>query len=123
MPCARPAGRRPAPRRAPLRARRGLPAGRRARIVIYRRSQQRVAELDRTVADRDDAGLLGRRQACGVSADGPDGVVDRRHRGLVAGRGDEQRPSRLRREREDAALVQAAHLRGSRQGADDRLAP
>ena len=93
------------------------------RIVVDRRSQQRVAELDRTVADRDDAGLLGRRQACGVSADRPDGVVDCRHRGLVAGRGDEQRPSRLRREREDAALIQAAHLRGSRQGADDRLAP
>ena len=95
----------------------------RRRVVVHRRSQQRIAELDRALTDRDDASLLGSGQARGVGADRRDGIVDGRHRGLVAGCGYEQRPSRLGREREDAALIDAAHARGSRQRADDRLAP
>ena len=95
----------------------------RRRVVVHRRPQQRIAELDRALTDRDDARLLGSGQARGVGADRRDGIVDGRHRGLVTGCGYEQRPSRLGREREDAALVDAAHARGSRQRADDRLAP
>ena len=92
-------------------------------IVVHRGSQQRVAELDRAVTDRHDARLLGSGQPRRVGADRRDGIVDRRHRGLVARGGHEQRPSRLGRQREDAALVDAAHARGSRERADDRLAP
>ena len=92
-------------------------------VVVDRRAQQGVAELDRPVTDRDDARLLGGSQPRRVRADRRDGVVDRRHRGLVARGCHEQRPPRLGREREDAALVDAAHAGGSGERADDRLAP
>ena len=100
---------------------RGAPVIRR-RVVIDGRSQQRIGELDRAVADRHDPGLLGGGQARRVGTDRGERVADRRHRRSVARGRDEQGAPRLLRESDDAALVDPPDARRRRQGSYDRLA-
>ena len=112
--------------RGPPRARRGPRAGRPSGASWYTADRSRGSRnSDRAVTDRRRCRPARRRPAAQESTPiAGDNIVDRRHRGPRHARGGhEQRPPRLGRQREDAALVDAAHRVAARERADDRLAP